>query len=100
MTEHERAIVTAIEALPDVTTGRSRFGGMLAFRRGKREFGHFHHAAELDIRVPRNRQRELREDGRVTFRARGSDWMEFRVKSAADARDAIELLREAHAAAE
>lgn len=71
--------------LDEVDEAPSRFGGTgLAFRRGRREFAHFHGEAEVDLRLPRAVQRTLRGDPRAVFRASASAWLAYRLETPAD----------------
>ncbi|MBX3470036.1 MAG: DUF5519 family protein [Planctomycetes bacterium] len=88
-----------LEALPDVSEAPSRFGGGLAFRRGAREFAHFHPGGEVDIRLPRAAQRALRGDPRAVPRPRASDWIAYRLDGPDAVEAALALLRAAWAAA-
>ncbi|MCO5165641.1 MAG: DUF5519 family protein [Planctomycetes bacterium] len=88
-----------LEALPDVSEAPSRFGGGLAFRRGAREFAHFHPGGEVDLRLPRAAQRALRDDPRAVPRPRASDWIAYRLEAPADVDRALELIHAAWEAA-
>lgn len=94
------ALRERVFALGDVDEAPSRFGGTgLAFRRGGREFAHFHPDAEVDIRLPRPRQRALRADPSARPRKSASDWIAYRLDTAADAEAAFALLKAAWEAA-
>lgn len=96
----EEAVRAAAQALDDVDEAPSRFGGRgLAFRRGRREFAHFHADPEVDLRVPREAQRALRGDPRAVFRPSASDWMAYRLETRADLEVVLRLLRAAWEAA-
>lgn len=78
----------------------SRFGGDgVAFHRGRRELAHFHRVPapghELDLRLPRHVQRELRGDARVVTRPSRSDWVALRFASDADVEWLLALARHA-----
>lgn len=82
--------------------GPSRFGGDgVAFHRGRRELAHFHAMSppghELDLRLPRHVQREVRGDPRVVARPSRSDWVALRFASDADVAWLLDLARHAWA---
>lgn len=66
---------------------------------GRREIAHLHSESVLDVRLPRADHAKLREDPRAVFRARPSDWVEFRIEGGADVEPALALVRTAWAAA-
>lgn len=88
----------AARGLDDVDEAPSRFGGGLAFRRGRREFAHFHHEREIDLRLPRA-QRALRGDPRAVLRPGRSDWVAYRLETRDDLEVVLRLLRAAWEAA-
>ena len=90
----------AMRALPGVEQGRSRFGkaGHLAWSVNGREFAHLHADDLLDLRLPRAKQSELREDPRAHFRGSRSEWLEFEFHSEQDVAELMLLASEAWAA--
>lgn len=96
----EEAVREHARGLDDVDEAPSRFGGTgLAFRRGRREFAHFHPDCELDLRLPRAVQRTLRDDPRAVFRPSASAWLAYRLETSEDLAVALRLLEAAWEAA-
>ena len=91
----------AIQALPGVEQGRSRFGKAShpAWRVNGREFAHLHADDLLDLRLPRAAQSRLREDPRARFRRSRSEWLELEFHSEQDVAELVVLASEAWAAA-
>jgi hypothetical protein len=91
----------AMRALPGVEQGRSRFGkaGQVAWSVNGREFAHLHADDLLNLRLPRARQSQLREDPRAHFRSSRSEWLEFEFHSEQDIAELVVLASEAWAAA-
>lgn len=87
-------IETAVCALPDVTPGVHRLGGVGFFFRGK-ECSHIHGNGLLDCFVGRANREELVRDGRAAphhvFPRSG--WISFWIKSGDDVGRAIELIQ-------
>ena len=90
-----------MRALPGVEQGRSRFGksGHLAWSVNGREFAHLHADDLLDLRLPRARQSQLREDPKARFRTSRSEWLELEFHSEQEVVELIVLATEAWAAA-
>lgn len=84
----------AVAAWPNVTVHPHRFGGK-EFRFGKAEIGHLHTDGTVDIPFPRAVRDALIADGQAEEHrwVPNSGWTTFRVRSQADARHAVELLR-------
>lgn len=96
----EEALREGARALDEVDEAPSRFGGTgLAFRRGRREFAHFHPDGEIDLRLPKPLQRTLRGDPRAVFRPGPSEWVAYRLETRADLEVAVRLLQAAWEAA-
>jgi hypothetical protein len=68
-----------ILSLPGVVRKGSRWKHNTAYIVAGREFAHFHSPREIDVRVTKTvlkaSREELREDSRVKFRPRPSDWV-------------------------
>jgi luciferase-like monooxygenase len=81
-----------------VTTGEGRFGS-IRFLVGRRELGHLHRPATLDMPLPPSRKRELVESGaaqRHRFTPPDSGWVTIRIDEERGLDLALELLRERH----
>jgi hypothetical protein len=91
----------ALRSLPGVEQGHSRFGkaGNPAWRVGGREFAHLHADDLLDLRLPRQAQKRVRQDPRAHFRGSASEWLEFEFHSEQDVAQLVEPATEAWAAA-
>jgi hypothetical protein len=88
-------ITEEVTSWPAVTAGPGR-RGELAFRIGRREFGHLHGDRVAHFGFPRELGSRLREEGRVAphpVRPDHPSWAERRIQGDADVRDVIELLR-------
>ncbi len=89
-------LTAAVAKLPRVTVGKSRFSPRTAFFVGRREFMHFHHEHEVDVRLTRPEIRARRavfaEDARITMRG-SSDWIEVRFDTTNDVADVVALAR-------
>ena len=83
-----------VAAWPKVTVHPHRFGGK-EFRFGKAEIGHVHSDGTVDIPFPRPVRDALIEDGQAEGHrwVPNSGWTTFRVRSQADIRHAVELMR-------
>jgi Family of unknown function (DUF5519) len=98
---HER-FIERCGSVSGAATGEGAFAPGPAIWVGKREVAHIDADGAVDIRLTRleirARRAELRADHRITFRASGSDWLEFRIGSDADLDDAVALATAAIAA--
>jgi hypothetical protein len=87
-------IETAVNALPDVTPGVHRLGGIAFFFRGK-ECSHIHGNGLLDCFVGRANREALVRDRRASphhvFPRSG--WISFWIKNGDDVSEAIDLIR-------
>lgn len=83
-----------IAGWPTVTVHPHRFGGK-EFRFARAEIGHLHTNGTLDIPFPRPMRDALIEDGQVEEHrwVPNSGWATFHIRSHADLRHAIELMR-------
>lgn len=90
-------IIEAVTAWPGVSCGPHRFGGA-EFRFGKRELGHLHGDALLDLPFPRRLRDELVATGHAEPHhvLPDSGWVSYRIASPAGAEHAITLLRLAY----
>ncbi|WP_411278100.1 luciferase family protein [Gaiella sp.] len=90
---HDR-IVGEVAAWDGVATGSGRFGST-QFLVGRRELGHLHGDALLDVPLPRTLQAELLASGRVETHewVPDSGWSSRRLTTDADVVDAIAILR-------
>ena len=81
-----------------VSTGEGRFGST-RFLVGRRELGHLHRPATLDMPLPPARKRELVESGaaeRHRYTPPDSGWVTLRLHDEAALDLALDLLRERH----
>ena len=90
---HDR-LVREVGAFDGVTTEPGRFGST-RFLVGRRELGHVHGDAVLDLPLSRGLQAELLASGRVEAHrfVPDSGWATRRLTTDADVADAIALLR-------
>jgi Family of unknown function (DUF5519) len=90
---HER-IAKAVTAWPGVERAPHRFGG-IEFRLGKRELGHLHGDALVDLPFPRRVRDELVAAGRARPHhvLPDSGWVSFWIESPDDVERAIALFR-------
>lgn len=89
-------IVSEVASWEDVTTGPGRFGST-RFLVGRRELGHLHPPATLDMPLPPAQKRELVERGeaeRHRWTPPESGWVTIRLDDPAATRRAIELMHE------
>ena len=95
------SIIKRLSEIPGVASGPSRVGNSahLAWFISGREFAHLHGDQLLDIRLPKQHQKEIETDDRAIFRKRRSAWVEFSVRSEDDLAEAIRLLELAAEAA-
>src|SRR2546428_13092456 len=77
-----------ILALDGVNKKKSRWMDRTAFYIGQREFAHFHHNGEIDVRLTRRYQQEysglLAKDKRIKFRERPSQWISIKFATTSD----------------
>jgi hypothetical protein len=81
-----------------VTTGEGRFGST-RFLVGRRELGHLHRPATLDMPLPPDQKRDLVDRGlaeRHRFTPPDSGWITLRLDGDGAFDLALELLRERH----
>jgi hypothetical protein len=81
-----------------VTTGEGRFGST-RFLVGRRELGHLHRPATLDMPLPPAQKRELVERGeaeRHRYTPPDSGWVTIHIDDEAGLERALDLLRERH----
>jgi hypothetical protein len=83
-----------VSGWPNVATYPHRFGGK-EFRFGKAEIGHVHRDGTVDIPFPRAIRDALLEEGQAEEHrwVPNSGWTTFRVRSEADMRHAVKLMR-------
>lgn len=86
-------IAAAMRQLPGVTAGPHRFGGT-EYRIGRREIGHVHGDALVDVPFTKNVREELVAAGRAERHhiLPDSGWVSVYLREAADVDRAIELL--------
>jgi hypothetical protein len=96
MSARER-IAEAVLAWPGVEQASHRFGG-IEFRLGRRELGHLHGDALVDLPFPRKVRDELVAQGRARPHhvLPDSGWVSFWIESPDDVERAIWLLRLAY----
>ena len=87
-------IDAAMRELPGVTAGPHRFGGT-EYRVGRREIGHVHGDALVDIPFPKKVREELVAAGRAERHhiLPESGWVSIWLRESADVERAAELLR-------
>jgi hypothetical protein len=92
-----RRIAEAVLAWPGVEQAAHRFGG-IEFRLGKRELGHLHGDALVDLPFPRKVRDELVAQGRARPHhvLPDSGWVSLRIESPDDVEHAIGLFRLAY----
>jgi hypothetical protein len=85
--------------LPDVARHASRWGHAHAYFVGDREIAHFHGDQRLDVRLTKERIRELKSEGaldaRVKTRGPSAEWAAVTVVETRDVAFAIFLVQEA-----
>jgi len=88
-----------LQELPLLTRRKSRFGDSHAYFLAEREIAHFHGDDRMDVRLTKERIRELKAAGpldpRVQTRGPSADWAAVRVSVESDLALAIELVEEA-----
>jgi hypothetical protein len=92
-----KQIAAAVMAWPGVEQAAHRFGGV-EFRLGKRELGHLHGDALVDLPFPRKVRDDLVASGRAQPHhvLPDSGWVSFWIESPDDVERAISLLRLAY----
>lgn len=94
----KQALIKEIEKIPEVTNKPSLVaGGSALFFRDK-EFGHFHHDQELDLKLSKKliRQEKLSHpaDSKVhPSRSSNSPWIELRLESLKDVKEVARLVK-------
>jgi len=92
-------VVSEVASWPGVTSHPHRFGGV-ELRLGRRELGHLHGETLADLPFPRRVSQELIAAGRAephhVPRVRESGWISKRIRTEADAEEAIALFRLAY----
>lgn len=91
------SLIFALRALPGVEQKPSRFGkaGRLAWWINGREFAHLHADDLLDLRLPAQVQRRLRNHPGAHFRSARSEWLEFEFHSEEEVVELVRLALEA-----
>ncbi|MFY9717594.1 MAG: luciferase family protein [Thermoplasmata archaeon] len=88
-----------LAGLPDLVRRRSRFGDAFSYFVGGREIAHFHGDGRMDVRLTRQRIREMKIEGildpRVRTRGPSADWATLPLDSGRDVPLAIELVEDA-----
>jgi hypothetical protein len=93
---HEKIHAVAM-SWPEVTAHSHRFGGT-EYRLGKRELGHIHGDALVDIPFPKKVRDEIIAAGRADAHhiLPESGWVSFYLNTAADIDNAIALLKQSY----
>lgn len=93
---HER-IHAAVISWPEVTAHPHRFGGT-EYRLGKRELGHLHGEALVDIPFPKKIRDEIVAAGRAEAHhiLPASDWVSFYLNEPDDIENAIKLFKQSY----
>jgi hypothetical protein len=85
--------------IPGVTRHQSRHGDSHSFFLGELEIAHFHGDQRLDVRLTRQRIRELKAEGaldeRVTTRGPSAEWVAVKIINSHDLALAVSLVQEA-----
>jgi hypothetical protein len=88
-----------LQALPLLTRRKSRFGDSQSYFLADREIAHFHGDERMDVRLTRERIRELKADGAIDSRVHtggpSADWATVRVIEEGDLAFAVQLVEEA-----
>jgi hypothetical protein len=88
-----------LAAIPDLVRRRSRFGNAYAYFVGAREIAHFHGDGRIDVRLTRQRIREMKIedvlDPRVRTRGPSADWATIPLDAGRDVALAVELVEDA-----
>lgn len=92
-------IEARLAELPGLDRRRSRFGDAYSYFVGDREIAHFHGDGRLDVRLTRQRIREMKSedrlDPRVRTRGPSADWATVPLGDRSDVPLALELVEEA-----
>jgi Family of unknown function (DUF5519) len=85
--------------LPGLARRPSRYGDAFSYFVGNREIAHFHRDGRMDIRLTKERIRELKQEGflddRVRTRGASANWAAVRIGQISDVEYAIRLVEEA-----
>lgn len=85
--------------IPGLLRRRSRFGDGQSYFVADREIAHFHGDGRMDVRLTRERIREMRAEGtldsRVQTRGRSANWATVPLAEGRDFALALELVEEA-----
>ena len=89
--------------LDGVSQGKSRFGGGRAFfYNGKKEFCHFHHAGEVDVRIGLKEISKLKDmiegTDRFHHRSKSSQWLEIQFDRQEELEQVLEFVEVAYKA--
>src|SRR3990170_4673116 len=89
-----QAIDRQVMTWPGVSKGPHRFGGT-EYRLGRREIGHIHGEALVDVPLPRRLRGELVRQGRANphHGLPDSGWVSVPMRSAASVEQAVAILR-------
>lgn len=86
-------------ALPLLSRWKSRFGDSHAYFVSDREIAHFHGDERMDVRLTKERIRELKAKGpldpRIRTRGPSAEWAAVRISGEVDIALAVELVEEA-----
>jgi hypothetical protein len=88
-----------MQQLPGLARRPSRYGDAFSYFVGSREIAHFHGDGRMDVRLTKERIRELKESGaldaRVKTRGASANWAAVQVATASDIPYAVQLVEEA-----
>ncbi len=92
-----RTIRSTVTAWPGISEAPGNFGAV-EFKLGKREIGHLHGEALLDVPFPRKVRDELVAAGEAEPHhiMPESGWISFRIRKAGDAEHAVALLKRSY----
>jgi luciferase-like monooxygenase len=88
-----------LQSLALLTRRKSRFGDSHSYFLADREIAHFHGDERMDVRLTRERIREMKSEGtldpRVRTRGPSADWAAVRVAEEQDLSLAVQLVEDA-----
>lgn len=94
-----RALEKQLQQLPGLTRHPSRYGDGRSYFVGDREIAHFHGDQRIDLRLTKERLREMRAeaplDPRIRTRGRSAEWASVHVGSSADVPFVLHLVETA-----
>jgi Family of unknown function (DUF5519) len=93
------ALEARLQGLPGIARRPSRHGDSQSYFVGEREIAHFHGDERMDVRLTKERIRELKEQGafdeRVATRGPSAEWVTVQVVAMSDLASAVRWVEEA-----